>query len=205
MKKRVAFRWSFIYQEEMHLPPKFSYDRSKSEKFVNKFIESIEKDWKNIEGKIFKIMESSTRLNWKDKTLTCYVLEISSFGPISDPLTIPIKFKVDDKTYELSKERFIDMLVRELIHIFLTQNSDKLGDYLSYINSKYKNYSQNTALHVPVHAIHKEIFDRLFDKERFEKEITASEYYSDYRLAWNIVTKRGSKKIISELREHIKD
>jgi hypothetical protein len=129
---------------------------------------------------------------------------MSEFGPISDPLTIPIQLKHKKEIFTLTIERFFDMLTHELIHNLFIQNKDRLNKYFdSLINKKYKNLSWNITIHIPVHAIHKEIFDKFFEKKRFKEEIKACSYYSEYKKAWDVTLKEGSKKIIGDLRKSL--
>jgi hypothetical protein len=201
MIPRINFKWSFIYQEEIHLPKSVKYDRDKTEREVNDFIKGLSKEWKRIDSNILLYMEELTTLKWNKNEIDCYVMKISKFGPISDPLTIPIQLKHKKQIFSLDLNRFMDMMIHELIHNLFTQNGDKLEGYFNYlIKKKYKNLSWNTAIHIPVHAIHKEIFLKFFDEERLKTEINACSYYKEYKKAWDIVTKEGSQKIIKELR-----
>lgn len=204
MVPEIEFRWSFIYQEEIHLSEEEDYDRGKWGKSVNSFISKLKHELESKGKDILKYMENITGLNWNEKKIICYVIKMSRFGPISDPLTIPIQLKHGKDVFILTIERFFDMLIHELIHNLFIQNKDKLDNHFdSLINKRYKNLSWNCAIHVPVHAIHKEIFDEFFEKRRFEGEIEACSYYPDYKNAWDIVLKEGSKKIIGKLRKSL--
>ena len=201
MVPKIEFRWSWIYEQEMHNSfVKSEKDIKRRERQIKKFINNVRKEWNKKESKILKFMAKITGLNWKTKNIVCYVIWLSEKGPISDPLTIPIQLKVGKKVFKLTPQRFIDILVHELIHNLFIQNKkvDKYFDYL--IKKKYKKESMVTAIHVPVHAIHKEIYLKFFNKKRLkiEKEICKS--YSDYTKAWEIVEREGSKKIIEELK-----
>lgn len=205
MIPKIEFRGSFIYQEEIHLPKKEEYDRDKWEKYVKGFIVKIKKEWDKNGDDILRYMEQISGLKWKENKIICYVIKMSEFGPISDPLTIPIQLRFKKEIFTLTIERFFDMLTHELIHNLFIQNEDKLDRYFdNLINKKYKNLSQNTAIHVPVHAIHKEIFDKFFEKRRFEDEIEACSYYPEYKKAWDIVLNEGNEKIIEDLRKFFK-
>ena len=206
MIPKVLFKWSFIYQEEIHQPKSDSYNRDKTEEYVLNFVKKASKKWNKNESKVFSYMEKLTGLKWRLKEIPCYVIKISEFGPISDPLTIPIQFKSGDNIYTLGVDRFIDMLVHELIHNLLIQNQDMLPrTYFEYIiDKKYKDFPFNAAIHVPIHAIHKEIFLKYFGRKRLKEEIEACEYYPDYKKAWNQVNKEGSNVILEELRSYVR-
>jgi len=204
MIPKIEFRWSFIYQEEIHLLKNEKYNRDVWEKYVESFIHKLKKEWNKNGYDILKYMEQITGLKWKENKIICYVIKMSEFGPISDPLTIPIQLKHKKNIFTLTTKRFFDILIHELIHNLFIQNKDKLSKYFdSLINKKYKNLSWNIAIHVPVHAIHKEIFDKFFEKRRFKEEIEACSYYPEYKKAWDLVISEGSKKIIEDLRKSL--
>ena len=205
MIPKINFKWSFIYQEEIHLPKSAKYKREVSEKFVKSFIEKISDKWDELGAEILKYMETITNLKWKNSEINCYVLEVSPFGPISDPLTIDINLFDNGNIYSLSVNRFIDMLVHELIHNLFIQNEDEIIDnYFDNLVKEYKEEDWNTAIHIPVHAIHKEIFMKFFDKKRLDEEINMCSYYPAYAKAWEIVMKKGSKKIIDDMKKFIR-
>jgi hypothetical protein len=204
MVPKIEFRWSFIYQEEIHLTEKEDYNRDVWEKYVNNFIFKLKKEWNKNGHNILEYMEQITGLKWKEDKIVCYIIKMSEFGPISDPLTIPIQLKHKKDIFTLTIERFFDILAHELIHNLFIQNEGRLNKYFdSLINKKYKNLSWNIAIHVPVHAIHKEIFDKFFEKKRFKEEMEACSYYPEYKKAWDIVIKEGSKQIIEELKKSL--
>jgi len=204
MIPKINFKWSFIYQEEIHLPKSIKYNREFSEKYVKNFIKEVSGKWEKIGNDILKYMEDITNLKWKKSEIECYVIEVSQFGPISDPLTIPISLFCKDQISSLSVDRFIDMLIHELIHNLFVQNEDKIMDnYFNYLIKKYKGVGWNAAIHVPVHAIHKEIFMKFFDNKRLQSEIDACSYYPEYSKAWEIVMKEGSKRIIKTMKKFL--
>lgn len=207
MIPKINFKWSFIYQEEIHLPnlPKsVKYKREVSEKYVKDFIEKVSSQWGKFGNKILSFMEEITDLKWKKSEIDCYVIEVSQFGPISDPLTIPINLFYNGQISSLNVNRFIDMLTHELIHNLFVQNEDKLmDDYFDYLIKKYKGVGGNAAIHVPVHAIHKEIFMKFFDNKRLQDEVYACSYYPEYKKAWDIVMRRESKEIIKTMKKFL--
>jgi DNA-binding ferritin-like protein (Dps family) len=204
MIPKIEFRYSFIYQEEIHLPKIKKYDRRKWKKEADKFVLEVKKEWNKISNSVLNYMQKITGLEWKEKKIICYVIKLSESGPISDPLTIPIKLKYKKDIFTLSRDRFIDMLIHELIHNIFIQNENKINNYFEeLINKKYKNLSWNTKIHIPVHAIHKKIFDEFFGQQRLKEEIEACSYYPEYKKAWEIVFEEGEDKIIKNLKQFI--
>ncbi|MBU0962441.1 MAG: hypothetical protein KKD48_00900 [Nanoarchaeota archaeon] len=145
-------------------------------------------------------MERITGLKWKKKEINCYVLKISEFYPFSDPLTIAIQLKYKDKITTLNVNRFIDILIHELIHNLFIENGINMHKYFQYLFKKYKNLSHRTVIHIPLYAVHKEIYLKFFSKKRLEYDIKIAQKRSDYKNAWDIVLKEGSKKIITGLK-----
>ena len=204
MLPEIEFRYSFIYQEEIHLPKTKDYNRTKWEKEANKFIQKLKKEWQK-HTKILGYMSSLTGLKWKENKIKCYVVMLSESGPISDPLTIPIKSKHKNKIFPLDINGFIDILTHELIHQLFLQNEKQINKYFdNIINKKYKKQPWNTRIHIPIHAIHKKIFDKFFGKKRLQKEIKNCSNYPEYKKAWDIVIKEGEDNIIKEMKETIK-
>jgi hypothetical protein len=203
MIPKVSFEWSWIYQTEIgNLNVKEEYDHGKDETYVLDFIEKVEEQWKPLESKVFIYMSDLTGLDWKKGRMDCFVLKIGAFTPISHPLTIPIKFQAQDgEVFALSVERYVDMLVHELIHNLFIQNEKKLAKYFEYLFDHYKEEPFNTILHLPVHAIHEKIFYELFNKGRLEAEKEACKDYSDYNRSWEVVSKEGADSILKKMKE----
>lgn len=202
---KINFVWSSIYQEEIHLPKDVKYNGEKTSKDINKFIRKLSKEWKRVGNPLLKYMKKLTGLKWNRREINCYVVYLSKYRPFSDPLTVPIKIKSGNKIHNLTFNRFVDILIHELIHnLFIQNDNKKLYNYFDYIiNNKYKEFKWNVAIHVPVHAIHKEIFLKFFNKKRLEKEIYSCSNYPEYKQAWDIVMEEGSKKIIKGLRSNL--
>lgn len=206
MIPKVNFIYSPIYQEIIHSSSikseKYNYQEYKE--FTEKFIQEIEGIWKGYNKDIFEYLEKISGLNWKKREINFYVSKISSIPPFSDPLTIPIQIESKSKVFILSKERFIDMFIHELIHNLLIQNKEKTEDYfIKFLSKKYFNKSHITQSHLVVHAIHKKIFKKFFKDERLDLEIKMNEYYPEYKRSWEIVNKEGEDKIIDDFRDYL--
>ncbi|PJE81326.1 hypothetical protein COU58_03075 [Candidatus Pacearchaeota archaeon CG10_big_fil_rev_8_21_14_0_10_32_42] len=201
---KVDFVWSFIYEQVVHnqtVDEEFDYGRY--EEFVNLFIKKVEPTWKKIEQEIFAYCEKITDLKFKKQTIPVYVIKISSIMPISDPLTIPIQFQSGEEIFSLTPNRFIDMMIHELIHNLFIQNDKEMGDYFGFILEKYKKEDFDTAIHLLVHAIHKKIILKYFDKERLKEEIKMSSFYPAYKRSWEIVSEKDEDFIIKEFKNYL--
>ena len=137
---KIEFVWSWVYQMEIHSQnvKTEEYDYESYEKYVLDFIEKMEKEWNKKGNEILRYIEEITRLKWKEERINCYVVKISAFLPCSSPLTIPIQFETQDKKiYTLGTERYIDMLIHELIHNLFVQNEKETYEYFKHIFDKY--------------------------------------------------------------------
>lgn len=205
MIPKIKFIWSYLYQLEIHSQKVDTeeYNYEEYEKYVLDFIKELEKEWEKFGKSILEYMKNLTGLKWNREAIECYVIKISTYTPISSPLTIPIQLQAGKEIYTLSIDRYIDMLIHELIHNLFIDNKNT-DDYFMYlINEKYKNEEFNTAIHVPIHTIHKKIFLKFFDKKRLESEINMSSYYPAYKRSWEIVNQIGEDKIIEEMKKKL--
>ncbi len=202
---KINFKWSWIYESTIHNPTvKEEFNYEVYEKFMNSFLNEIKSMWEKQESEILDYIEKTTGLKWKDKEIPVYAIKISSLMPISDPLTIPIQFESEEGMITLSKERFIDMVVHELLHNFFIQNDKELGNYFNFILEKYKDEEFDTSIHLLLHAIHKKIFLKCFNEKRLNEEIGMNSYYPAYKRSWEIVNEVGEDKIIKEFKDYIK-
>jgi len=202
MVPKVNFIWSWIYQSQIHSTTvDEEYDYESYTRYVESFIKGIKKTWKALEENVFRSIEELSGLKWGKSELNCYVIKISSMNPISDPMTIPIQLQAEGGNFTLSEERFIDMVVHELIHNLFIQNEDKMNQYFKYALRKYKNEQLNTIIHLFLHAIQKKIFLKLFDKRRLNNEKQACSFYDADKKSWDMVDKIGEDIIIQEFIE----
>ncbi len=200
---KVEFIWSWIYQSSvLSLTTKEKYDFETYDSYVREFIVMVQKEWIKNGDNILKYCENITGLIWK-KDIRCYVAKIANIHPISDPLTIPIQIEMNGKAFTLSVERYIDMVIHELIHNLFIQNEQEIGDYFDKIMKKYLDEEFDTIIHLLLHAIHKKIFLRFFDEKRLKEEKDMCEYYPTYKRSWEIVERCGEDTIIKEFRSYI--
>ncbi len=200
---KINFVWSFIYEQTIHNPTvKENFDYEKYQKYINDYLKEVKNIWKIKEEQVLNSCEEITGLKWKKKEIPVYVIKISLIMPISDPLTIPIQFEAENEIFSLTPERFVDMMVHEIIHNLFIQNEKEIGNYFEFILDKYKNEDFDTAIHLLIHSIHKKIFEKHFDKNRLNEEIEMSSFYPSYKKSWDIVNKNGADSIIKEFKDY---
>ena len=186
MIPQIVFEYSWIYDDHWRkLYPKDYPSATKIFRYLN----VIRKDWEKISKKVLIEISVSSRLKWKEKRIKCYV--VGKCDPFSEPLTIHVFMK---------KSLFIDVLIHELIHQIFIQNMDTIDTYFSNMNKKYPKESITTRIHIPLHAIHKNIYLKLFNQERLNRDIAFCKRHPDYRRSWEIVENEGYENIIKNLR-----
>ena len=167
----------------------------KKSKEMEFYIKKVLDKWTKIETKILTEISKVTKLEWQETEIKCYLVGTYSSIPFSSPLTINKRQNIDE---------FIDTLIHELIHIILERKDYSLWSYWDYIYKKHKKENDNSVGHLIVHAVHKHILLKYFDKKRFEKEINSLKNLKSYRRSWEIVNKGGHENIIKEFTSKIK-
>ena len=192
MLPKITFKYSYVYdrnwQEWFRVYKKTPQKLTPRQ--VQSYIKKIEKIWSKERRAILQELARVSKLKWKKKEITCYV--VSDCRPFSDPLTLP--------AYN-NKEYFVDVLTHELIHQLFTQegNHKKAKKAWEYFHKKYKKESHITRIHIPLYAIHSHVYKKLFNEERMERDMYWIKFFPDYKKAWEIVKKDGYENILKEL------
>jgi len=185
MKKKsypkIEFRYSWIYDQRYRNSSKIKKYFEKIGKTypssieIQKYIKSVEVLWKKQDKKILKELSSIMKLNWNRENIICYV--VGRGRPFSDPLTM--------RLYK-NKYDFIDTLTHEMIHQLQTQNVGKFQLWKQKVlTKKYTKESITTKNHILLHAVHWELFMRIFNKRRLNKQIKLSKRLkTDYLQLW---------------------
>jgi len=184
---KIIFKYSRIYDEiwKGGLIIRMVENYPSAKQILN-YIKKIERLWQKEEKRVLRELTSVTCLKWKSEFIYCYIVGRSR--PFSDPLTIPV--------YEKHLDYFIDVLIHELIHNLFVQNSKEMQKIRRYFNQRYKEESQRTKIHIPIHAIHSHIYLKFYNEKRLKRDVNLSK--QDYRKSWMIVQKEGYKNIINE-------
>jgi len=193
---KINFRYSEIYDKRWKV--NFKNESYPTKEEITEYIKEIEHIWKHNEKKVLEEMSKVTGLEWHDEDIVCYVVGICR--PFSDPLTIGIY----SQKYR-DKKDFVDVLVHELIHQLFIQGKNfiPVKKYMDKLRKRYKDLSETTLLHIPLHAIHQHVYIELFDADRLHRDKELSKQSIDYDNSWNIIEKEGYKKIINELKTYI--
>lgn len=198
----IIFKYSWIYDQNWKaVGERLSMEiEHLSQEDIRGYMKKVEKSWKENERDILEELSKITSLSWKSESITCYVVK-RCFMPsaFSDPLTISVL------THK-KEDEFVDVLTHELIHRLLTEpgRMKELEDHKKLKEEKYPEESFKTKIHITVHAIHKHVYLKFFNKDRLKRDMEKMRRIEDYRRAWDIVEREGHEKIIEDLRESIK-
>lgn len=154
-------------------------------------VEEVKKTWDVSDKQILNGICEITGLEFYQDIIDVY-LALGYRGGISDPLIISAR--VRDKT-------FLSLLTHEILHRLLTDNTKKIDVKTIWEKMFPETSSQKVRNHIVLHAIHKELLlSILNDKEELDRMITFNQKSEPYKIAWDIVEKRGHKSIINEFK-----
>jgi hypothetical protein len=187
---RLEFRYSWVYDQLNR--QRFTDPLYPSSEKIREYVERISPLWKRRERTLLKAISRISGLPWREDKIIIYVLGRAI--PFSDPLTMPI--------YEDHEDYFIDVLVHELIHQNLSQpgNEKRKKAYWDGLFEKYREEGHDVSVHIPVYAIHKEIYIKYFGGKNLVRDLTLVSKLPDQRRAWEIVNELGHRKIIEQFR-----
>ena len=197
MIPKVEFVYSYPFDMSLFNLAGKKWDRSYI-KLTLKRIKTLEKAWRKVEKKVLGEMEKATGFKWKEKKITCFIVNCG--GCFSDPLTVRIMGRGGRK---MSNEQIIDILTHELIHVFIVSNN---------IHKKekpwngFKKEAMGTKTHIYVHALHKHLYLKFFGKRRLKKEISKAKWLDSmiqggYSRAWEIVEEYGHENLLKRLKK----
>jgi len=161
-----------------------------------KNIEGYKKEWVIYEKQVLTGLLKLLPTNFYHSVIDVYIV---SYWPLgrgsSEPIIIRGTFRV---------ESFINVLIHEIIHFFLSNNNQKIfpSKLIKEMFPSEKNIK--TINHIIVSAIEKYIYlDILKDNNRFVKEKEKTCRFESYKKAWDIVEERGYMELINEFKNKI--
>jgi len=196
---KVEFRYSWPYDSRWKdvydsLPSAKKTPEYPTRKRTARFIDGIEDAWRPVERNVLTEMSRVARLSWKERSIRCYV--VGWVRPFSDPLTLGV--------YKHAN-RAVDVLTHELIHQLFSQpgNRERAGKAWSYIQRKYRTESRLTRTHIPLHAIHKQLYLTCFNEARLRADQEFAQRAHDYQRSWAIVESEGYQNILKDFTSRI--
>ncbi len=188
---RVLFRYSSVYDDQWRFYAVQSgantYPRTEK---VRSFLDRLEQEWRVHEDVVFSSIAKNSGIPWETIEHTCYV--VGSAAPFSDPLTLPVF------SDEAPIDYAADVLTHELIHRNLLESSfvGKWDGVMNRLRGDFPDASENTLVHVIVHAIHWRVFLEVFSANRLERERRVMAKNADYQRSWDIVESVGAERVI---------
>lgn len=194
MLPKIRFRYSWVYdQRHRKIAERMgTLESYPSEESIRKYIEQITKVWETEGGTILRELSKISGIKWKEREIICYI--VGQGRCFSDPLTMK---------YMKNKSEFVDTLTHELIHNLFMQKKGTKPFFIAW-RKRFAKESIVTQNHILLHAVHKELYLRVFSKTRLARDIKKCQEYPDYKRSWDIVEALGHKELIDEFRNYLK-
>ena len=165
--------------------------------YYQKIVDAYNKAWQPKEALIMNAMQDILGLKFKHNIIDVYIAPW--FAAFSDPMVIGVQHDPDS---------FIDTLTHEILHRLLTDNTKlDLSEEDRTLTTEWaklfgKDHSWNTLIHIPVHAVLKDIYLNVLKEERrLKRDIDEHQKYEDYKKAWAYVEGNDYKEITSQLKK----
>lgn len=155
----------------------------------------IEKLWQEHESSK-QIIAKLTKVTSKvpERNLECFVYG-SGLGTMSTPFLLSIWNK-EGKIH--SDEKFIDLLIHELLHIFITTDNRA---YWGFVQEKYAEEEALCRNHIVLYAMLFKVYKELFNQEPID--FGREDLPPGYARAIQIVKEIGHEELIAEYKSFI--
>lgn len=127
-----------------------------------------------------------------DRNLECFVFG-RGLTAKSTPFMIPIWNRNQE---QWSDEKFIDLMVHELLHIFLVTDND---EYWKFVREKYVNEQPVTQNHILLYAMLYQLYQDMWQSEPID--FNQDNLPPGYARAIELVKQIGHKELISEYKQ----
>jgi len=206
MLPKITFQYSRIYDLTLY---HFSTGKDKElndslflkrEIFCLKKIKIIEEWWNDKGQNILKEIQKYTSLKWTHKEITVYFLaephRKTWMGGFSNPITLFLKKIVDSNVSNQNMMFIKTAIIHELVHHNIPLR--KIDGIIDDLQKEY-NCDRVAATHVLINSI----LDKIFSESELQFNKEKDKIHKSYDLAWKIVTKKTSDKILSELNAYL--
>ncbi len=129
-----------------------------------------------------------------ERNLECFVFG-AGLGAMSTPFLLPIWNKAGE---QWSDEKFIDLIIHELLHIFLVTNNEQ---YWESVKEKFSEEEPVCRNHILLYAMLYQIYQKLFNKEPID--FNRDNLPPGYARAIQIVRETGYEELIAEYQKFI--
>tara|TARA_B100000745_G_scaffold247857_1_gene169895 strand:- start:1100 stop:1690 length:591 start_codon:yes stop_codon:yes gene_type:complete len=141
----------------------------------------------NEKGIIAKMVELTKRT--PTRNLECFVFG-AGLNAMSTPFLMPTRNRKGNKWTD---EYFVQTITHELLHIFLTTDTD---EYWNMVRDKYSNEEPSCQNHIVLYAMLYELYQDCFNQE--PPDFSRDNLPPGYMRAIEIVKEAGSKELVAE-------
>jgi hypothetical protein len=190
-------RVSFIYAYPLDRGRRKYYeDNNLGEYPTTKEVGDTIEHWKNLWAELdetYKIVEKLSEVSGRvpERNLECFVFG-GDLNAMSTPFLMPVLNKKGERR---SDEMFIQTMIHELLHIFVTTNTKRYWGEVQSIYAEEEAICQN---HIIVYAMLYEVYQQLFNKEPID--FSRDNLSLGYLRAIELVKQHGHTKLIDEYR-----
>ena len=170
---KINFTYSQVYDEMLTSMSRKEFNDLEHLETLN-YKEKFSNFWRKYEIKIIKEIENVSKLKFKSNK-DCYIVSHMKYTAISNPLTIR-------RDGDLLTTRAT--LIHELIHILLTENSNKVS---KLIEKSYPGESKDFKIHIPVLLITRKVLENLFGSKEYEKILNRDMHLDGLNEIWPTV------------------
>lgn len=154
------------------------------------------KVWKEVWNKVeqeHQVIEKLIELTGRvpGRSLECFVFG-AGLNTMSTPFLMPL---LNRKGKKRSKEFFVETMIHELLHIFITSNT---GEYWKMVEEKYANEEVACRNHILVYAMLYKLCKELFNSEPID--FPRDDLPPGYLRAITLVKEIGHEVLIEEYR-----
>lgn len=190
---------SFIYADPLDAQLRRSFeDRGQIYPRRDEIKEVLQR-WRTIwqeQNEQNKILEKLSEVTQRvpERNVECFIFG-RGLTPISTPFMIPI-WNREQKQW--SNEKFIDLMIHELLHIFLVTDNEA---YWKSVQEKYTHEEPVTQNHILLYAMLNQIYQDIWQKDPID--FGRDNLPPGYARAIELVKEFGYKELISEYRSLI--
>lgn len=192
-KIRIGYGWHLdgFFRRFIELNPEIKKKSYPSREEVEAKIKDYKDAWEKIENKVLTAISEILKLKFYQKVIDVYI--VGSSRSFSDPMIISSHFLADE---------FCDVLVHELIHRILTDNT-KHADIASIWKNMFPKEPRLVRNHVLVHATHEYIYREILkDDTRLKRDISNANDFPEYKRSWDIVEEKGYQQVIERFKNY---
>ncbi len=190
---------SFIYAYPLDAELRRSFeDRGQiypNQDVIKDVMNHWEKIWQEVNSQheiLGKLAHITQRV--PERNLECFIFG-RGLTPKSTPFMLPIWNRNQE---QWSDEKFIDLIIHELLHIFLVTNNEQ---YWESVKEKFLEEEPVCRNHILLYAMLYQIYQKLFNKEPID--FSRDNLPSGYARAIQIVREIGYEELIAEYQTFI--